>query len=348
MLKFHKRRAATCVAAAVALATSAGCRGGEGEAPASLWREGQARRTIIPSSWGTVWIRGGGADTVVLNPYLLTSDGERVFVYDGGRRQVVALAATDGAVLWRVGSEGSGPDEFRGVRDLKADMGGGVYALDPRNNRVVHLTADGRVSERIPLDGVGHAEQLAPLAGDRFVLLTMAPDSAFAVLDRTGHVQRRFSLPWSGFASLDQLSRQGYLAARNGAWTFGFSVGNGWFTYRDTVAGGYAGQYVEHTEFPRVVTSAAGETSTKQLADFNACSGCSIAMSDSVLYVHFGGYSGERRRTLDRYRLRNGDYLGSVRLPREATVVEVVGDLVLMLYEDPYPRIAALRFKPAR
>jgi hypothetical protein len=320
--------------------------GREAGAEHTLWESGLGSRQFALTEWDTLWSRGGEADSVLLNPFLLSADGELLYVYDAGRDRVVSFDARDGSLRWTFGRQGAGPDEFRGVRDLKVDGRGGVYVLDARNNRIVHLSDGGTVLRRIPLDAVGHAEQMAPIGGGRVALLTMSPESPFVILDSMGGVEERFSLPWDGFTRLDQLARQGYIASRGERWAFGFSIGNGWFAFRGEEPEGEVGRYVEHTEFPGVTTTAVGEVQTTTLEDYNACSACSMAMSDSVLYVHFGGYTDHRRRIVDRYRLRDAAYLGSLRLPHEATVVEVGGERVFALYEDPYPGIVALRARP--
>jgi hypothetical protein len=218
-----------------------------------------------------------------------------------------------------------------------------VLVLDPRNNRVVHLDSAGHATARIPLDAVGHAEQMAPLRNGNIVLLTMSPESAFAVLDPAGRVERRFSLPWRGFAALDPLVRQGFMAARDGQWVFGFSVGDGWYAYTGTSPARFSGRYVEHTDFPRMETSADGSTTVAQLQGYNACSGCSLSVSGPLLWVHFGGYGESPRRTLDRYEMSTGRYLDSYRLPTQAKAVEVDGDRVYAIVEDPYPVLLALK-----
>jgi hypothetical protein len=330
------------LAAAALCALAAGCDRGSGEAPP----KGQAlpqHRTFAVQRWDTLWSVGGPGDSTLLNPYLLSAAEGAVYVYDGAARRVVALSPADGHVLWRYGRQGAGPDEFRGVRDLKRAEDGGVFVLDPRNNRLTELDPRGAVEARIPLEAVGHAEQVAPLPGGQVVLLTMLPDSAFAVVDRSGKVMRHFTVPWPGFARLDPLARQGFIAAQHGHWVYGFSMGDGWFPFNGASPAGFTGRYVEHTDFPRVETHSQGDQTVTQMAEYNACSACSISIWGSTLYVHFGGYGDAPKRTVDRYDLASGRYLGSDRLPIEATAVEGAGDRVYVLAENPYPILLALK-----
>jgi hypothetical protein len=298
------------------------------------------RREVIARTWDTLWTVGGSArDTLLLNPYLVAASDSGVYLFDGGNRSVLALSA-EGKVRWRFGREGSGPDEFRGARDLKMGSDGSVLVLDPRNGRIIRLNAAGVVRARIPLGAVGHAEQLASLDSGRIVLLTMDPSRAFAIMDTLGNVRERFSLPWAGFAALDQIARQGLIApSGGGAWLFGFSMGDGWFTFDGSKSVGSA-RYVEHMDFPEVETTSAGAT---QMAEYNACSACSASVSDSILYVHFGGYGPHPESVIDLYHVNGRRYIGSFILPAKATAIATAGDRIYALRDDPYPMLLALR-----
>jgi hypothetical protein len=255
----------------------------------------------------------------------------------------VALSAETGALVWRYGRRGAGPDEFGGVRDIKRAGDGGVYVLDPRNNRITRLDSTGAVASRIPLDEIGHAEQIAPFPDGRVVLLTMSPESAFALVGPNGRIQRRFSLPWAGFAKLDPIARQGFIAVEGRRWVYGFSAGDGWFVFDGDHPASFVGRYAEHTDFPRLETREEGGRAVTRMREYNACSGCSLSLSGRTLWVQFGGYGDAPKRTLDRFDVGTGKYLDSYRLPIEAKAVEIAGDRIYVLAEDPYPILLALR-----
>ncbi|HET7230858.1 MAG TPA: PQQ-binding-like beta-propeller repeat protein [Longimicrobium sp.] len=331
----RRRTLALVLACAVAAACGNGDRAvAHGAAPA---------RVVAVTRWDTLWSVGGARDSTLLNPFLLSATDSLVYVYDGGARRLVALSAATGAPVWRFGRQGSGPGEFRGVRDIKRAGDGGVLVLDPRNNRITHLDRGGAVVSRIPLDQVGHAEQMAPLPDGRMVLLTMSPESAFAVVGADGRVQRRFSLPWAGFAKLDPIARQGFVAATGGTWVYGFSVGDGWYAFNGDRPAHFVGRYAEHTDFPKMETTTEGDRSITHMEEYNACSGCSLSISGKTLVVHFGGYGNAPKRTLDRFDVSTGKYVDSYQLPIEAKAVEATGDHVYVLAEDPYPVLMALR-----
>jgi hypothetical protein len=322
-------------------AVASACHGAEN----SGREHGSTHRRFVVERWDTLWVVGGPRDSTLLNPFLLAASNSLVFVYDGGARRVVALSARDGTVAWRYGRAGSGPDEFRSVRDLKATGDGGVAVLDPRNNRITVLDRRGMVRRRIPLDQVGHSEQMAPLGRDKFVLLTMLSDSPFVVVDTGGRVLRHASFPWPEYARLDPLARQGVIAADGGpTWVFGFSMGDGWIWFDDVSPRSDLTHYVERTEFPTVENRQNGEQASSRIAAYQVCSGCSLSISNSTLYVHFGG-SEAPKRIVDRYDLGSRQYMGSEGLPLEATVVEGAGDRRYVLGENPFPILLAL--KPA-
>jgi len=334
--------ARAAVLACLAASAACGPRGDSARQP-TLWKDTHQRRQFITQHWDTLWTVGGSEqDSLLLRPYLLSAAEGAVYVFDAAAKRVVAFG-DDGKLRWTLGSNGAGPSEFRGARDLKASPEG-IFVLDPRNNRIARLGADGTWRGAVPLTAAGHAEQMAPLDGSGFVLLTMNPDSAFVEVDSSGSVLRRFSLPWEGFSRLDALARQGYIAAENGQWVFGFSIGDGWFAYDRARPSGEPRAYVEHTEFPEVAKEQAPQGASTKLTEYNACSACSMSMDGNTLNVHFGGYTGAPgKRYLDRFNVRSGKYLGSYVLPASAQVVEVEGDRVYVLAEDPYPILLALR-----
>jgi hypothetical protein len=299
----------------------------------------QVQREIVLEAWDTLWVVGGGEqDSLLLKPYLIAASDSGVYVFDGGDERLVAFD-TNGAMRWRFGGSGAGPDEFLGVRDLKANNES-ILVLDPRNNRIVRLNHDGHVRSRSPLDGVGHAEQVAWLDTGDFVLLTMDPQNAFVVVDTLGFVRQRFSLPWPGFIELDPIARQGLIASdEQHGWVFGFSLGDGWFSFDGNVPR-RTRKYAESTAFPKIEQSRDGGS---RMAEYSACSACSISMSGATLYVHFGGYTKDRMAAVDRYNVNTGAYLGSFRLPFSATAISVTGNNFYALVEEPYPMLLALR-----
>lgn len=300
-------------------------------------------RHVDAELWDTVWAIGGGTeDTTLLRPRLVTPHGAGVYFFDDGRTQVISLDP-GGRRRWSVGGSGGGPTEFRIVRDLKVDSLGRVVVLDPGNQRISVIDSSGHFVRRVPMTAVGWAEQVLPLGDSRYVLATNDSMHPFAVLDSTGAVVERTSIPWKPFASLDPLARQGVIAQGGGnLWIYAFTMGDGWFVFDGTTAQGQPGRYVEHTDFPAVVQTRNGNSVTTQMEKYVPCSACSVSVDDSVFYVHFGGYSPAQKRLVDRYAISDRRYLGSYRLPAPANAVTVFGGRAYVLQSDTTTQLFAL------
>jgi hypothetical protein len=333
------------LATAGLLLAAAACRA-EGEPARADSAAGERR--ITTSAWDTVWTAGGSAeDSVLLQPFLVAAGDSAVYVFDGGASRLLAFGPDQGGLRWTAGRSGGGPLEFRRVRDLKLGADGSPVLLDIGNRRLTRVSPTGALAGETSLPAIGYADQMALLGDGRAVLLTDHPDSAFAVVDGRGRLAGRFTHPWSGFAALHPLVRQGSLASSpDGTWAFGFSLGSGWLAFRGPRSIGELNPYVERAEFPQVVEKAEGDAVTTELASYTPCSACSVTMDGKDFLVHFGGLTKERRRLLDRYDRDTGEYRESYLLPIEATAVSVSRGTVYALVDEPYPTLFALRPRP--
>jgi hypothetical protein len=282
-----------------------------------------------------------------MQPWRLAASGDRVYVFDGAAARLLSFSARDGAVVWMSGRKGSGPGEFKMVRDLEVGPEGRPMLLDVGNGRITTLERNGAMHRQTRLVNVGYVDQFAPLPDGRAVLLTEHPDSALAVTDTSGGIVQRLGLPWKEFADLHPLVRQGNLASGgDGRWAFGFGLGDGWFGFRGTEPDGGKRPYIERAEFPQVVEKREGGTLTTQLASYIPCSACSMTIDGTDFYVLFGGRTDNRHAVLDRYDLRTGRYRESLVLPAKTTEAAVAGGTFFLLVEDPAPMLLALRPVP--
>lgn len=225
---------------------------------------------------------------------------------------------------------------------------GRAVVLDPGNQRIAVVDSSGHFVRRVPITAVGWAEQVLPLGDSRYVLATTDSMRPFAVLDSAGVVVERFGIPWEAFASLDPLARQGAIAQVGGdRWIYGFVMGDGWFVFDGTKPQDRPGRYVEHTDFPGVTQTRSGNSVTTRMEKFVPCSACSLSGSDSVLYVHFGGYTSEQKRLVDRYAIADRRYLGSYRLPVAASAVVMFGGRAYVLQSDTTTQLLALTPRPS-
>ncbi len=70
-------------------------------------------------------------------------NGLSVVVADTGNNQVARYSTTTGEQLWRVGTVGSGVNQFENPRDIAIDASNNVYVSDTRNSRIVKLSPSG-------------------------------------------------------------------------------------------------------------------------------------------------------------------------------------------------------------
>lgn len=346
---FMRRLGRACIRTAVliSIASLVAC-GGDGASEHDAAAPGERR--IAHARWDTLWSVGGGVqDSILLQPWRIAASGDRVYVFDGAAARVLAFSARDGSVAWMSGQKGSGPGEFKMVRDLEIGPEGRPMLLDVGNGRITTLDATGAVHRQTRLGSVGYVDQFAPLADGRAVLLTQHPDSAIAIADTSGGIVQRLGLPWKEFADLHPLVRQGNLASGGDSrWAFGFGLGDGWFGFTGTRPDGGKRPYIERAEFPQVVEKREGGTVTTQLASYTPCSACSMTIDGTDFYVLFGGRTDNRRAVLDRYDLRTGRYRESLVLPAKTTEAAVADGTFFLLVEEPAPTLLALRPLPPR
>jgi hypothetical protein len=317
------------------------------EASAVLWAESDVRGDRVPirGDFEEQWVTGGGVnDTLLQLPRFVRADSGLVLVYDDGGNRLLGLSAVTGALRWSFGQQGQGPDEFMNVRDARFDMTGRIVVYDVGNARITVLDRSGRALRRVALRRVDDADQIVPLSEGRFLLVTHAQEKPVVVLDSGGSVVSRGDLPWPGFAALSFLARQGAIASEGDHWVYAFSLGNGFFSYLADRPIGTIGRYVEHQPFPVPVTSVRQDGSTTHTStaiSITNCSACSVSMSDSVLYVHFGGLGAQRNRVLDLYDWDTSDYIGSITLPWAPRDLVVHGERFYALRNQPAPHIIA-------
>jgi hypothetical protein len=331
----HRRHLVRTLAALVTLAAAAACvertAGGDGSLPDP--RESPNRthpphdRSWIAPGWKLLFRIGGSAsDTALFDPLWLAADPSGAYVYDRGRPAVLAFD-TAGRLRWRYGESGSGPDGFRNVRDLKLDTAGRIWVLDNQNARITVLAPDGTVQRRITSAALSFLDKLTPLGDTAFVAYGVAPlprlqAMSVSLFHGDGRTARELRLPWPDYSRLPPLAGQLTSSAADSAGEFAlaFTVGNGFFVFRNAEPYPYHGLYVEHTPFSQTVRRAreSGSRTALQTTVVGepVSSALSVQLSGGRLYVHFGGRSRDYGRVVDVYDARTGAYLHTLRLPR--------------------------------
>lgn len=307
-------------------------------------------RHLVAASWDTLLRVGGAAsDTLFLQATGIAADGRGVSLMDGFGGRVVRFD-TAGRRAWTYGRRGAGPDEFRRPRDVAVDARGRTWVLDVLNQRLTVLRPDGTPAFRVPLDGLERmVDGVAPVAGDRAVLFALSGERPLVTVARTGEVVRRSSVPWAGFGRLNPLATQMVLAAgpEGERWSASFAFGDGFFVFGadgDPLARGWL---AESVPFPGVTVTTSGSPFGRRnrvtKVERTRHGAVSATMSGERLYVLFGGSGDDANRWVDSYRLSDGLYAGSYRLPRPVMEIAYGGGRLYVVYDDPFPVLAALR-----
>lgn len=336
----------TLVAAASLLGViGCGLESGVDQPPVTLWEaDPSTERTLAPVAWDTLWtIESGLQDTVLQIPSRIQANDSQAVLLDIGSNRVIAFGTQDGSILWTFGSRGSGAEEFMGPRDVRLDRSGRIHVLDPAGNRITIISASGQLVGHVRLNEVGLANQLLPLNDGSYIILRGTVDDPLIHVDSHGKVQDEIAIPWAAIRDLSTLARQGWLVQHptRPAWSFLFSIGNGFFLYDRKEPIDIVGRYVEHTSFPGVQTSTSGSTRVRTVSA-KYCSACSVAATDGHIITLFGGEGDVDLQNIDAYSWKDGAYSASVRLPSKAVAIGYHVGTLYTIKRSPFPRITAL------
>lgn len=320
-----------------------------------LFAEGAGDRVWRDVVYDTTWLYGGPQDTLLAEPLrIAAAPGGGVYVLDAGIKKVYRFQ--NGDIVWSWGSIGRGPGEIQNVRAMDADPEtGGVVLVDSGNRRLILLSADGallqevRVADRSPLFptvaglgfGRGYVVGTATVA---FPAMHIASD---------GESFQRIAAPWDGFLAKNFLQVAGKVfRGVQGGWGFAFETGNGWFIYESTSDDTpLSHPYVEHVEFPQLVTSQSSEGGSVRMSAGFATrpvySGYDVAVKADTFFVLPGG--SVNRQALDVYNVADGRYIETRPLPGRFTRFALAGDTVFLIdRRGLYPVILALHPKERR
>lgn len=340
------------LACLVAVATSA-CKSENGRHDAvGLWGPSDVAvraRTFAAGGWDTLWsfpsarraVRGDSA------PRFVVADNGRVYVFDEDSRSISALDA-HGQLAWDLSKDRPKSKPLgRGI-DIKLAPDGTLHVLDPENSRIVVVSRSGKIAREIPLAKSPRIAQIAFLDSGQIVLMPILGER-LTIIDGMGKVLREVSLPWPGFARLAPLARQGGVASNGkGDWVFAFSLGDGWFSFHNTNALPFSGKYVEYRPFPAVDVLKYGNNVDSGLAEYSPCTGCSVALTNSSMYVLAGGSKSSLQEVIDEFDLQSGLYVRSYQLPSRMIAIAVFGGVHYVITPGPNGRVIALRSRSAK
>ncbi|HEX6911158.1 MAG TPA: hypothetical protein VF142_12220 [Longimicrobium sp.] len=305
----------------------------------------ERRPTVV--AWDTLWVRGGEADSLLLMPLDVVADAERGYVLDGGGKRVVALRLADGAVAWKVGGAGAGPQEFAAPTALALTPAGEVLVADHQNARISVIDRSGHVAGHVPFREFTYVQGLCALADGDVLVATMEAERPIVRISREGEVKQRLDLPWPELRNVPPLARQAFLAgtADHRECALALAVGRGLAVYRD---GDFQAvtDYVESVAPPQVDVASrrtdGGHTQTTRMRRPDIAA-TDVAADVGTVAVSFQGKSRSAGKIIDHYDLRTGLYLESYEFTRPIQSLARVGNRYLLLHESAgYPTLVAV------
>jgi hypothetical protein len=306
-----------------------------------------AERRTLASVWDTIWTYPSSKtkNREGARPRFASAGVDGVVIFDDSLRRFAKLD-NNGDLKWTLERDSVGSVPLGGGIAFTVASDGVISILDPQRSRILLVGSDGKVIRSISLTKRQHFTQIAAI--DTTTLVAMSINSpALALMSRSGDSLGLVKLPWNGFADLHPLARQGVLANnRTNNWIFAFSYGDGWFAFRGVAARDFVGRYVDYRPFPEVIIQKMGDQTDAGLSEFTPCTACSVAMTDSSVFLLAGGSKRTMQRIVDEFSVANGAYRGSFELPAAAVSIAInngVYYVITRAAEGSPRRLLALR-----
>ncbi len=309
-----------------------------GDAPPGF---GDGNRRILDVTLDTAWVAMSGLeDTTLTFPrHSVRAPDGTVYVTDRGNK-VIAFD-TMGVVRWTFGRGGEGPEEFENINDLRLHEGL-LYLPDAGNNRIAVVDTAGEFKRYINPAVSIVLSQIVRLEDGRIATFSFGgiEGDNIVILNDDGTLSATAAIPLPGYKDLPVLASQGRLAQDGDQWVFGYSLSDGWAMFDGDSATGVVSRFIERIRTPEVVKT--GSTEALVSPGTTVCTACSLTMSDSIIYVLFGGRTPENRAIVDLYDFADGGYLGSFLLPDRAYEISVSDGQLVMLMLRPVPHVVTL------
>lgn len=293
-------------------------------------------RTVADVQWDTVWQTNiTFMDSTIPSPSLLEYNRGQLFVVDRSTPRIVALDANSGAMLWKVGRIGAGPEEFAGVAALFPAREGGVAVVDFLNRRIVELSAHGEFVRTVSIAGMGQQPNQVCQYDDRFLVADVFQPNLLE-LDSTGALVEKLSPIWPDLVNAKWESHQVSLANNDTGdrCLVALSTGRG-FALLSSGENPVVAPYVEQFEVYGL-----GDRAKEGEMEVWATYGSSF-VGDTAMIL-FSGNSSNRSQWIDRYNSASGKYLDTYLLPFKTPRFAAGGDTLFVL-DTARTGIVALR-----
>ena len=157
-------------------------------APAATARQTRQARQVQPSLTATQVRTIGGPGHALIYPSgaEISPDGT-IVVADTGNDQIRKFAS-DGTLIWSVGSTGGGAGQFSNPRDVGIDTAGNIYVSDDDNAQVVKLGPDGTLIDQWVGADHGFSSPIGISVRGGKVYVADAPNRRLVILNTSGVV----------------------------------------------------------------------------------------------------------------------------------------------------------------
>lgn len=297
------------------------------------------QRRFTKARWDTVIVVPAATLRAFLGkPEQIVATNRQLVIDDAGGRLV--SFSLRGKLRWKLDRANEG--QLAHIR-LSGDT---VWALSRGEPRVTVIAPDG-TARTFALRGAGTVRATAPASGGGIVACQFAEAPPCDEVAPDGRVGKSIPIQWAGFSRLHPLMRASVIASDPASerWVYALSQGDGWFAYDGTRPQPYVGYFVEHDDYPDVVSDTSRFRSEDELARLRLFA-LALAVHDSTVSVLF--LSSDDHRYIDEYDFRTGRYLRSMRLPQHAFGIAVSGRTYFILRAAPYEVIAVRERKGRR
>jgi hypothetical protein len=303
-----------------------------------------ANRRFVKVGWKrTVVVGGTEADTILLKPIRMTADQSSIYVFDAGRNSLIKFDST-GHLVWIKGREGSGPGEYKRVRDLAIGFGA-VLVVDEDNNRVAKVDMkSGSTLGYVDLRNVGRGEWIQQLGPNRLLSIGAGTESMAAIIDTLGTIVQRIELPLPGYQTLDPIARQIVLSeqqAPTSSWSAAYTFGMDWIAMSGAQRK-FSSRLIEQVIPPTIVKEARGGRQTVAMRSGVAAI-YSLSTNGEELVALAAGASPEKGKILDYYEASTGRYRESRLLPgASGDLAHRRNDLCMLTYPGGFGSLVCL------
>lgn len=318
----HLRTAATCVLVALQAACTVEDTG-HAESDRSAPR-------MVDLGNAITTVGGSVADTLLLQPVALTTDGTYAFLFDYGDFRLKAFDLVSGQLEWSTGRPGEGPGEFKNPTQVALSSSDGtIWVVDAGAGRIAVLDRDEVIRYESLAAGAERVERVVRLRDGGLAIVFSTSEKFAAFLEPTGELEGSLQFPFEGFSSANPYQRQIEVAVAEDGRRW---VAASFFTSDFAVFAGAEAQCTSHTRRVRLMSELGGELNPPFRTG-------AAAISDSTMVLLTRSDDRDQLDLLEFYDPRDCRYLFTARLPGRARGVALRDTRLVALVIEPAPAL---------